>query len=79
MAEKLDPIVGQLCFRRIFQTVRNLKKRTTGMSSEGLKMGGREVWVCLKWPEKCRKPVTHHGGGRRVRRPDLGAFGGGWP
>ena len=38
--EKLDPTVGQICFRRIFQTVRNLRKRTTRMSSEGPKMGG---------------------------------------
>ena len=42
VAEKLDPTVGQICFRRIFQTVRNLRKVTTGMSSEGPKMvGGR--------------------------------------
>ena len=40
VAEKLDPIVGQICFRRIFQTVRNLRKGTTGMSSKGPKMGG---------------------------------------
>ena len=40
VAEKLDPTVGQICFRRIFQTVMNLKKKTTGMSSEGPKMGG---------------------------------------
>ena len=40
VAGKLDPTVGQTCFRRIFQTVRNLKKRTTRMSSEGPKMGG---------------------------------------
>ena len=40
VAEKLDPTVGQICFRRIFQTVMNLKKRTTEMSSEGPKMGG---------------------------------------
>ena len=40
VAGKLDPTVGQTCFRRIFQTVRNLKKRTTGMSSEGPKMMG---------------------------------------
>ena len=40
VAKKLDPTVGQTCFHRIIQTVRNLKKRTTGMSSEGLKMGG---------------------------------------
>ena len=36
---KLDPTVDQTCFRRIFQTVRNIRKRTTGMSSEGPKMG----------------------------------------
>ena len=40
VVEKLDPTIGQICFRRIFQTVRNLRKRTTGMSSEGPKMGG---------------------------------------
>ena len=39
VAEKLDPTAGQTCFRRIFQTVRNLKKMTMGMSSEGPKMG----------------------------------------
>ena len=38
VAGKLDPTVGQICFRRIFQTVRNLRKRTTGMSLEGPKM-----------------------------------------
>ena len=42
VAGKLDPTVGQICFRSIFQTVRNLRKGTTGMSSEGPKMvGGR--------------------------------------
>ena len=42
VAEKLYPTVGQICFRSIFQTVRNLRKGTTGMSSEGPKMrGGR--------------------------------------
>ena len=40
VAGKLDPTVGQICFRRIFQTVRNLQKDTTGMSSEGPKMVG---------------------------------------
>ena len=40
VAEKLDPTVDQICFRRIFQTVRNLVKGTTGMSSEGPKMAG---------------------------------------
>ena len=41
VAGKLDPTVGQTCFRRIFQTMRNMKKRTTGMSSEGPKRGER--------------------------------------
>ena len=40
VAEKLDPTIGQNYFRRIFQTVRNLKKKTTGMTSEGPNMGG---------------------------------------
>ena len=40
MARKLDPTVGQICFHRIFQTVRNLRKGTKGMSSKGQKMGG---------------------------------------
>ena len=40
VAGKIDPTVNQTCFRRIFQTVRNLRKRTMGMSSEGPKMGG---------------------------------------
>ena len=38
VAEKLDPIVGRICFCRIFQTVMNLEKRTIEMSSEGPKM-----------------------------------------
>ena len=41
VAGKHDPTISQTSFRRIFQTVRNLRKRTTGMSSEGPKMGGR--------------------------------------
>ena len=40
VAEKLDPTVDQICFCCIFQTVMNLEKRTTGMSSKGPKMGG---------------------------------------
>ena len=40
VAEKLDPTVGRICFCRIFQTVMNLEKRTTEMSSEGPKMVG---------------------------------------
>ena len=38
VVEKLDPTVDQICFCRIFQTMINLGKRTTEMSSEGLKM-----------------------------------------
>ena len=40
VAGKLDPTVGQTCFGCIFQTMRNMRKRTMGMSSEGPKMGG---------------------------------------
>ena len=40
VARKHDPTVGQTSFRRIFQTVSNLRKRTTRISSEGPKMGG---------------------------------------
>ena len=40
VAGKLYPTVIQICFRRIFQPVRNLRKGTMGMSSEGPKMGG---------------------------------------
>ena len=54
VAEKLDPTVGQLCFCRIFQTVRNLQKGTKGISSEGLKMGGRYglAWSGRKMQKK---------------------------
>ena len=46
VAGKLDPTVDQTCFHRIFQTVMNMKKMTTGMSSEGPKMGGgRHGWA----------------------------------
>ena len=54
VARKLDPTVGKLCFRRIFQTVRNLLKWTTEMSSEGPKiMGGRygSAWNGQKTPK----------------------------
>ena len=40
VARKLDPTVGQICFRLIFQTVRNLRKWTTGMSLEDPKIVG---------------------------------------
>ena len=42
VAGKFDPTVGQICFLRIFQTMRHLRKGTMGMSSKGPKMvGGR--------------------------------------
>ena len=71
VAGKLDPTVGQTCFRRIFQTVRNLKKRTTGMSSDDLKMGrGRygSAWngrKMKKTGDPPWRPPTRSG---RVRR-----------
>ena len=40
VAGKLDPTIDRTYFCRIFQTVRNLKKKTMGMSSESPKMGG---------------------------------------
>ena len=63
VTEKLDPIVGQLCFCRIFQTVRNLQKGTTGMSSEGPKLvGGR---YGLAWSSR----KMHKNGDPRWRLP----------
>ena len=58
VAEKLDPTVDQLCFRRNFQTVRNLQKGVTKMSSEGPKLvRGRNGLAGngLKWPESQEK------------------------
>ena len=78
VAGKLDPTVDQICFCRIFQTVRNLRNGTTGMSLEGPKMGeggmGRPGMA-----EKQQNPATHRGDRPRVRRPDLGASSGGSP
>ena len=76
VAEKLDPTVGQICFRHIFQTVRNLRKMITGMSSEGPKMRGGGMGR-PGMAEKWRIPATHRGGGGRVHRHDMGASGGG--
>ena len=58
VAEKLDSTVGQLCFCRIFQTVRNLQKRDHENEFRGSKNGGKEVWVGLKWMKntKIRRP-----------------------
>ena len=82
VAGKRDPTIGQTCFRRIFQTVRNLKKRTTGMSSEGQKMGGGRygsAWNGRKmkktgdppWPQPPRSPARSE----RIRRRLAVKFG----
>ena len=75
VAEKLDPTVGQICFRRIFQTVRNLRKGTIGMSSEGPKtVGGRygSAWNGRKIGKSddppWRSPSCSSGQSGRVRR-----------
>ena len=47
VAEKLDPTVGRICFCRIFQTVMNLEKMTTEMSSEGPKIVGQSYGSAL--------------------------------
>ena len=84
VAEKLDPTFGQFCFRCNFQTVRNLQKGTTEMSSGGPKMVERSYGLAgngLKWQENHKMP-----GYPRwpplplpLRRPDPGASDGGWP
>ena len=75
VAEKLDPTVDQICFLRIFQTKMNLKKMTTGMSSEGPKMGGRRygsAWNTRKTTKsgnpRWRPPPRSPARSRRVRR-----------
>ena len=82
VAEKLDPTVGQLCFCRIFQTVKNLQKGTTGMSLEGPKMVERRYGLAgngLKWPENQEKPCVPRWPPPLLCRPDPGVSGGGWP
>ena len=70
--------VGQLCFRRIFQTMRNLRKGTTEMSSEGPKMVGGDMGR-PGMAGKHQNPTTQGGDCRLLRRPDPGGSGGGWP
>ena len=82
MAGKLDPTVGQLCFRRNFQTVRNLQKGTTEMSSEGPKMVGGRYGLAgngLKWPKNHKISGDPRWPPPPLRRPDPGASGGSWP
>ena len=61
VAEKLDPTVGQLCFCHNFQTVRNLQKGTTGMSSEGPKMVEMSYGVAGNGQKIKKLQVTHDG------------------
>ena len=64
VAEKLDPTIGQLCFHRNFQTVRNMQKGAMEMSSEGPKMvGGR--YGLARNGRKVNKSLVTHGGRRR--------------
>ena len=49
-AEKLDPTLGRICFCCIFQTMMNLEKKTTEMSSEGPKMVGERYG--LTWNDQ---------------------------
>ena len=82
VAEKLDPTVSQNCFCRIFQTVMNLEKRTTKMSSEGPKMVERSYGVAengLKWPKNQENTGDPRWPPSPLRRPDPSASGGGWP
>ena len=79
---KLDPTVGQLCFRHNFQTVRNMQKETTEMSSEGPKMVGGRYGLAengLKWPKNHKMSGDPRWSLPPLRRPDPGASGGDWP
>ena len=67
MAGKLDPTFSQFCFRCNFQSVRNLQKGTTEMSSGGSKNGGNELWGGLKWPENGWK--SQKSGDKTVQPP----------
>ena len=69
VAGKLDPTVGQLCFCRNFQAVRNLQKGTTELSSEGPKMV-RGAMGQSEMAGKHKNPTTQVCGRRRLRRPD---------
>ena len=70
VAGKLDSIVGQICFHHIFQTVRNLLKGTTGMSSEGPKMGGGRYGSAMngRKTSKSGDPARPPAQSGRVRR-----------
>ena len=81
VARNIDPTIDQLCFYGIFQTVRNMQKETTEMSSEGPKMVERRYGLAengLKWPENQEKPGDPWWPSPPLCRPDPGAFGGDW-
>ena len=56
VAEKLDPTVNQICFRRINGDESG--ENDHGNEFRGSKNGVREVWIGLKWPKngKFRRP-----------------------
>ena len=75
VAGKLDPTVIQICFCRTSQTVMNLEKRTTEMSSEGPKMVGNSyglAWNGRKMTKsgdpRWRLPPCSPARSERVRR-----------
>ena len=81
VAGKPNSTVGQLCFRRNFQTVRNMQKGSTEMSSEGPKMVERRYGLArnvLKWPKNQERSGDPRWPPPPLRRPDPGAFGSGW-
>ena len=82
VAGKLDLTFGQFCFRYNFQTVRNLQKETTEMSSGGPKMVERSYGVAgngLKWPKNQEITGDPRWPPPPLRLPDPGASDGGWP
>ena len=82
VAGKLDPTIDQLCFRHNFQTVRNLQKWTTEMSSEGPKMVERGYGLAgngLKWPKNQERSGDPRWPPPQLRWPVPSAYGGDWP
>ena len=69
VAGKLDPTIGQICFCRIFQTMMNLEKRTTELSSDGPKMVKKSYRVAENGRKIKKIPVTHGGLRRRFAGP----------
>ena len=78
VARKLDPTAGRVCFCLFFQMVMNLEKRTTEMSLEGPKMVEKGMGS-PEMAEKHKNPATQGSGSHRVRWPDSGWAGYGWP